>query len=56
MIKRSWVQTPAPYTGWMQGMLAITFKKLKIKVAKWGTPKKYLKNKCFNNLKFIVPR
>jgi hypothetical protein len=23
MIKRSWVRTPAPYTGWMLAMLAI---------------------------------
>jgi hypothetical protein len=30
-------------------MLAITLKeKLKIKVAKWGTPKKYLKKKIVN--------
>jgi hypothetical protein len=29
---------------WMDisDLLAFTFKKLKIKVAKWGTPKKYL--------------
>jgi hypothetical protein len=38
-------KTPAPYTGWMQAMMqAITLKeKLKIKVAKWGTPKTIFK-------------
>ncbi len=43
MIKRSWVQTPAPY--WMDVSVASYYikEKLKIKVAKWGTPKKYLK-------------
>jgi hypothetical protein len=45
MTKWSWVQTPVPYNGWMQAiLLPITLKeKLKIKVEKWGTPKKYLK-------------
>jgi hypothetical protein len=41
MIKRWWVQTPAPYMGWMLAMLAITYTKItKIKVAKLYTPKK----------------
>jgi hypothetical protein len=40
---------------WMDvsDLLAITLKeKLKIKVAKWGTPKKYLQNICLKNRLF----
>jgi hypothetical protein len=29
VIKRSWVQTQAPFTGWMYAMLAITYKQWK---------------------------
>jgi hypothetical protein len=54
MTKRLWVQTPAPYTVWMQAIFSLLhYKKLKIQVAKWGKPKKYLKknnnNKNNNN-------
>jgi hypothetical protein len=44
MIKRSWVRTLAPYTGWMQAMLAITYtKKNENKGSRMGTPKNILK-------------
>ena len=53
MTKTLWVRTPAPYTGWVLVTLAITQTKMKltkIKVAKWGTPKKKdKKNKVFQN-------
>jgi hypothetical protein len=44
MTTRLLVCTPAPYTGWMSTMMqAFTLhEKSKIKVAKWGTAKKYL--------------
>ena len=43
MSERSWVLAPAPYTGWIYAICASCYikEKLKIKVAKWGTPKKY---------------
>jgi hypothetical protein len=44
MIKRSWVQTPPHIMDGCGLLLAITYTKImKIKIAKWGTPKKYLK-------------
>jgi hypothetical protein len=46
MIKRLWFQTPAPYTGWMKAIQAITYTKItKIKVSKWGKPKKKIKRR-----------
>jgi hypothetical protein len=46
MILRPWVQTPSTVY-WMDISDASYYhtlkEKLKIKVAKWGTPKKYLK-------------
>jgi hypothetical protein len=40
MSKRSWVQTPAPYTGCYPFANYYIKEKFKIRVAKWGTPKK----------------
>ncbi len=47
MTKRLWVQTPAHYT-WDKCKPFASYyikEKLKIKVAKWGTPKKILHGK-----------
>jgi len=50
MTKRSWVQAPASYNGWMDvsDLLAITLKeKLNVKIAKWGTPNKYSRKNIY---------
>ena len=55
MIKRSWVRTPTPYTGWMQAMLAITYmKNNKNKGSLMGHTKKILKKKKKKTLKISI--